>query len=594
MLLIDLVDELEGHGLSNADNISYFTTQLSLQDKSDQVFYELCHPAVACLLQKLGNKDNRESCIILCKKILNTLADKRYFTLLVDWLAKTIDETTVSDFDSRRRINDITHLVIADYVAEGSVLEELKKYATDIPRVLMVENGDVVSAPSEFETLKKSDYASEVDYFKAVAEYIKNRDVYKCLEVLKYHYYEEPRKAIFIVRLIGLKGQIDDYIGDINIYSPKKKRYITGEISVSKIENVVEERDYVNAAIPIDFVSIERAKVYAKARLEEVLDILMLTYKTVVPVTIATNSYAVVIDGNEVSMSISNSGNDPLMASRDEMMKYLEALDLAEIRKDGFKFMSDKHAIIESGRVALKIRIKNAAHWYTKAVAADKDVDVLLYSWFAIEGLLKVGEKTQAEMLDNTKDAHSFKVIQEFVSSIICKNYFRHYLREIYWDFLYKTNKGNNYYDVTEDVIVKAGLNLKKGDHYRDGDFLNAVPALLDCVNDDIVKDRLSLMQMFYENDNGIKEKARQVRDDLLMIYRLRNMIVHNAALSCVNISFYAHVALNVAKRVIRYVMDHSGGGDKTIDEIILGAKLNYQVFLANYDEELKKLKNGE
>ena len=593
MLLRDLVDELEGHGLSNPDNISFFRVQLSGLDKSDEVFHKLCHPIVACLLQKLGDKVNRESCIILCRKTLDTLVVKRYFTHLVDWLAETIDKTTKSDYDSRQKINVITHLVIAECVAEGFVFEEIKRFATDIPEVAIAEGGIVMAAPPEFDTLKESDYPTQEDYYKAVSDLIKNRDVYKSLDVLKQHYYADPQDAFFIVRLNGLKGQIDDYIGDINIYSPKKKRYITTEYSFSNVESIPETRDWVNAAIPIDYISIDQAKVYAKAKLEEVLDIMMLTYRTKSPITIATNIYAVVVDGREVSMSISVKGNDPQMASRDEMMRYLDALDLTEVNGDGFKFLSDKHQVLEVGHGVLKRRLKNAAHWYAKAVAADKDVDVLLYSWFAIEGLLKVEDGTKAEMADKNGGMNSLKVIQDFVIAIICKSYYYGYLRETYRNFLYLTNEFHNYYDIDEAVIIQAGLNLKVGDHYRDSDFLNAVPAMISCINDDIVKDELAQMEAFYQNENGIKHKASQICDDLLMIYRLRNMIVHNAALSCVNISFYAREAMFIAQRVIRYVIDKAGG-NKTIDEIVLGAKLDYQVFMQYYDEELRQLKNGK
>ena len=590
MLLRDLVDELEGHGLSNPDNISFFRAQLSGLDKLDEVFHKLCHPIVACLLQRLGDKVNRESCIILCRKVLNTLVVKRYFTLLVDWLAETIDKTTKSDYDSRQKINEITHLVIAECVAEGFVFDEIKRFATDIPDVAIAEGGAVMAAPPEFDTLKESDYTTQEDYYKAVSELIKNRDVYKCLDVLKQHYYADPQDAFFIVRLNGLKGQIDDYVGDINIYSPKKKRYITTEYSFSKVETITEDRDWVNAAIPIDFISIDQAKVYAKAKLEEVLDIMMLTYRTKSPITIATNIYAVVADGREISMGISVKGNDPQMALRDEMMRYLDALDLTDVNGDGFKFLSDKHQVLEVGQGVLKRRLKNAAHWYAKAVAADKDVDVLLYSWFAIEGLLKVEDKTKAEMADRNKEMNSLKVIQEFVTSIICKSYYHGYLRETYRNFLFLTNEYHNYYDITEALISQAGLNLKAGDKYRDSDFLNAVPAMIGCINDDIVKDELAQMETFYQNEEGIKEKTNQLCDDLLMIYRLRNMIVHNAALSCVNLSFYAREVMFIAQRVIRYVIDKAGG-NKTIDEIVLGAKLDYQMFLQNYDDELRKLK---
>lgn len=67
-------------------------------------------------------------------------------------------------------------------------------------------------------------------------------------------------------------------------------------------------------------------------------------------------------------------------------------------------------------------------------------------------------------------------------------------------------------------------------------------------------------------------------------------MIVHNAALTSVNISFYTQEARFISQRVIRYVIDNAGG-NKTLEEIILGAKLNYQVFLMNLDEELKKVR---
>lgn len=590
MLINDLVEELEGHGLSNPHNIAYFQKKIGNLDKNDEVFRSLCHPITACLLQRLGDKSNKESSILLCKKILNELAIKRYFTLLVDWLAETIDKTTDSNYISRNKINMITHLVIAEFVAEGFVLEEIKKYATEVPGVLKVEDGDVVEAPPVFYELKQTDYSTDEDYRKAVSKRIKSRNVFECLDDLKTYYYITPKEAFFIVRLNGLKGQIDAMIGDINIYSPKVKRYIDDGFSLSNVESVTKGRDRVNAAIPIEYVSLEQAKALAFAKMEEVLDILTLTYQTNTPVTIARNIYAVVEDRKEIAMSISNKGDDPQMATNDEMMQYMESLDLADVKAEGFKFMSDKHEKLEIGGGVLKRRLKNASRWYTKAVAAEKDVDILLYSWFAIEGLLRVDAQTQMEMADNAKDAGAFTVIQEFIKSIICKAYFKNYLRGIYRRFYYLTNQNNNYYDITTDVIKEAGLSLKAGDRYRDADFLSAVPSLIGCVNDDIVRDELTRLESFYQDGEGIKEKDNQIGDDLLMIYRLRNMIVHNAALSCVNIAFYAREAKFFAQRVIRYVIDMVGG-NKTIEDIIIGAKLNYQVFVMNFDDELKALK---
>ena len=45
------------------------------------------------------------------------------------------------------------------------------------------------------------------------------------------------------------------------------------------------------------------------------------------------------------------------------------------------------------------------------------------------------------------------------------------------------------------------------------------------------------------------------------------------------------------AQEVIRYVIDKAVG-EKSIEAIVLGAKLDYQVFMANFNEELKLLKS--
>lgn len=594
MLLKDLVEELEGHGMSNQENISLFRREISRLDKNDEIFYQLCHPAVTCLQERLGNTANRDSCIILCNKIIDTLVVEHYFVLLVDWLAKTIDETTTSDFASRKKINDITHLIVAEYIAEGFVFDEIKNFSNEIPGVFIAEGGVVMAAPSEFDGLKESDFENEEKYNEAIYERIEKWDVYRRLDVLKEYYFATPREAFFIVRLEGLKGQINDFIGDINIYSPKVKQYIkdNGGYSLSYVEEVSEDRDRVNAAIPIDYISFEQARVYAKTKLEEVLDILMLTYRTKTPVTMSVNKYAVVVDGNEVAGCAAEKDGDTKKATRKEMIEYMEAFDLSDVSGYGFKFLSDKHRVLEVGHGALKIRLKNAAHWYAKAVASDNDEDVLLYSWFAIEGLLKVESRIRVEVLDKDKKENSLKVIQEFVSSVFCKRYFHSYLRDTYRNYYYLLTQYDNYYDLTDEVISKAGLDLKVGDHYRDGDFLNAVPDMLACINDDIVKDELALMGEFYKSDKGLKDKEHQIKEDLLMIYRLRNMIVHNAALSCVNMAFYAREAKFYAQQVIRYVIDKASG-EKNIEEIVLGAKLDYQVFMANFDEELSKLKSG-
>ena len=467
MLLKDMVAELEGHGLANQLNVSYFRMKISELDKTDVIFKKLCHPIISCLLPKLQDRNNTNSCVILCEKALNELHVKHYFTLLVDWLSETISTAKNNTFETRKAINFITHLIIAEYVSEGFVLEEIKKYATNIPDVAIAAGGEVLAAPSNYKGMKESDFENKEDYYKKIHEYLENRNVRECLEVLKEQFYADPVEAFFLVRLIGLKGLINDYIGDINIYSPKLKQYITSEYQFSDIEKISGDQNVVNAAIPLNYLSLEQAKVNAKAKLEEVIDILMLTYRTKTPIKIANNIFAVVSNGREISMSVSMRGNDPQMASKNDMIRYLDSLDLTELKDGGFKFITEKHNILVSDQSVLKRRLKNAAHWYSKAVSSDKNEDTLLYCWFAIEGLLKIDAHTETEIMENSKEATILNVIQKFASSIICRNYFHSNLRDIYNRFLFYTNQLHNYYDIPDEIIEKAGLKLTQLFHFE-------------------------------------------------------------------------------------------------------------------------------
>lgn len=77
------------------------------------------------------------------------------------------------------------------------------------------------------------------------------------------------------------------------------------------------------------------------------------------------------------------------------------------------------------------------------------------------------------------------------------------------------TIENDNYCDISSDVMSKAALDLKDGDYYRDGNFLNAILDMIKCINDDIAKDELAELREFFQNENGLKIKASILREGL-------------------------------------------------------------------------------
>lgn len=111
-------------------------------------------------------------------------------------------------------------------------------------------------------------------------------------------------------------------------------------------------------------------------------------------------------------------------------------------------------------------------------------------------------------------------------------------------------------------------------------------------INDEILKVDLHEIEMFYTNDQGVKDKEQELYSDITLIYRLRNLIAHNAVYPQYLINLYANKAQHISCRMIRYLIDKSRISNDSLEEILIDTSSKYDEFMLNITNEIERLKH--
>ena len=566
--------------------------RLSSLDKEDEAFHKIAHARTIAALETRFVDDKALYVRAICLKIKELLVRERYLDKLVLWLSEYLNANTVITVESKQTVRRITNLILAEFEAAGYNFEDIKDIVTKIPDLAVAEGGKVVAAPDTFEGIKREDYSSEEDYHNAIELYLSSLSIDKILRRIPDFFYKEKYEVYVILRLTGLKGGIDGMIGDVNIYSPRIKKYFPDD-SFSKLETVDEQYEYVNAAVPVFFLGPKTALNHAKEKLSGILDLISISFKSQLPVTIAANEYAFVRDGQFAGSGISISGNDPRYVSSNRMSQYLSSLDANNIEEQ-IGLLNERFSLPNLDYHSRR-KLSNATHWYKKADEATKQEDVLLFSWLAIEGLLKVDDQVRVAMSQGKDDGSTIDTIKQVMEAVVSVYSFRTNWNNEYRRLLWATQNNDNYYDLPDSIIAAAGLDIKVGEHFKVKEFLDSLLIIRDSANDELLKDDLDVLSGYYSEVANYSLVCNLVREDILMIYRLRILLVHNAFTDKVSLRRYSKIAKWYAQLLILLFMDTlRKKPETTIEDIMLELVAENRAVQKDYGSFVAKLKERD
>ncbi|MBQ2886792.1 MAG: hypothetical protein IJE43_24005 [Alphaproteobacteria bacterium] len=578
-LLSEIISEIEHNDFANKDNRSLFKELLGRILKLDCAFSELYKVETGVALKNWDNSPLVVKTIL--EKILLSMNEHHYLNQIVDKLQCVLEIEQKLNENIKNEICLYTDLFIQEFVCLGMNIEDVSSLIKE-DTVVMAEGCNVIICEDSFYELQRKDFVSEEEYHKAVSVRYKSRSAKEYISNILTHFHKEAKDGYVILRLLGVKGSISYHFHDVHLYSIDKAAYLPKD-SLNEIEKP-DSSQYVNIAVTVKHRFLNTSINYARQRVESLLDYLSFNIRSKDKLSVSKQFAAIVVD-DQVCGSHHSVEDDV-----DHMRQYrdLMAFDLTPYGDDINDWLKEFTENSDISNNTFK-KISKSTHWYRKAKCATKFEDKLLYSWVALESILKVSNSIRINI--NPKDSSIINVAKEICSSVMARNRFYSYANNIYTHLVMTTQQFNNYYGFTSKTIESAKLNIQPGDKIELSKFFVELPRLIAEINDEIFKRELIALQSFYEDKKCIIDFKSLVSDDVTLIYRLRNMIVHNAVCPEFIIKLYAYKAQFISGSLIQAVRYHYNKHGMDIGNTLLKIYSEYQILESNISSEIKRLK---
>lgn len=575
-LLEEIVSEIGYNNFRNPDNRKLFKSLLGNLDKYDKAFSDLYAAEKVVIF---NNWDNSPLVVKnICTKILHSMDNFEYLNAISKKLQNILDAERELTEENKDKICLYSDLFIQELICLGVDVNDIANFMKE-DELVVREDGKVIICGDTFYELKRADYQSEEEYYNAVNLRCETRSAEEYINNLLTRFYKKPKTGYVLLRLLGAKGSIDCHLKDLHIYSIDKATYLP-QNSLSKIENNDGTFQFVNIAVKVEHRFFYTSLGYAKQKVNSLLDYLSFYVKGKGELSISGQFAAIVVDGQEFGHSVSIEDD----IKYQHVYRDLKSLDFSSINDSLNEWLKDFTGDTNIDSENFK-RISNSTHWYKKAIGANRYEDKLLYSWIALESILKISDSVKMNII--SKDSSIFNLAKTICSSIVTKNRFYSYAANVYRYLMDCTQNYDNYYDFKLETIKNA--KLSSGGMLPN--FFRELPEIINEMNNEIDKLELLKLKSFYENEKGIKNFRITVCNDITLIYRLRNMIVHNAVFPEFQIKLYAYKAQFIAASLIQAIRFYYSKYGTNIDDALLDIYSEYQVFENNVLTHLNKLK---
>lgn len=598
ILIDEIISEIEDNSFKNVDNKKFFYSKISHYVEHDDVIIKRLNSPFK-ILRKIFNSERINYILETSKEIKELFQNGLYFDcsleLIIDLLDS--DEEITSNFVDK--INYLTQGIIVEFIKKSYDIEDIKKLPSYIFDDYSFHNGDLnTNFPHDINYL---DYENESRYFDR-EKY--NEDVINCMsklsikdriQKLSYYYHKKKDRAYYIFVIEGLKGDININIGGVSFYSLDKRRFIKESVEEFELEDLQSRqggKKFIQVAVEIDYLMPKSSLAEAITKLENALDLISCYFNIEANLYLNTYKYAIVKEGRPIH-SLRRRDN------RDSTINFHNSLNLNEI--EGHLIDLNKYSFLWNeinSKNKSVLKISNALHWYRKAEQSLKQEDKMLNYWIAIENLFNLDTDIKLDVL-NDSNKSKFHLIQEIVSSIQIFVFIYDYGWELYRH--YESILDPLFYKGSifpEDLIQKAQLKPEIGEKIYLKNFIDNLNEIKKYEDNLFILGKINSLIDFYNDSSKtkkvIEEQILQIKNDVLMIYRFRNLIVHNAQFDNTLLPYFVWKIKGFSGNLIRGIISNYSS-DKELSEQIIKIHLKKEKFLCDFENgkvDLFKNKN--
>ncbi|KAF2508738.1 hypothetical protein EYY60_16595 [Flavobacterium zhairuonense] len=587
ILIEDIITEIEENSFQNSDNKKYFFNKISFYLNNDTVIKEKFSSQFKILLS-IFNSGRNNYILEISKNLKKEFLDGVYFNSCVELLNHELqkpEEITISF------VNSITYLsqnIIVEYIKKGYVLDDIKKFALNIfSSYKITQNVISTKYPHSLDTknyIFKNGRFNHKKYNLEVSNLIDNLTIADRINSLLFYYYKEKKTVNYIFIVTGLKGSIDIQIGETTLYTLDKKRFITNPdyFKYEDLHNKEQDEKFIQASVQIDNYLLPKSSlINALTKLENTLDLVSCYFKKNTEIEIIATDYLIVEKGEYIYSSWG-------LNKKDNHIKYRDSLDLNDFENDikslnDFSFLWDNENFNEKG----KSKLLNAIHWYSKAEQSVKQEDKMLNYWIAIENLFNLEYNIKKDILNDEKKG-KIHLIQEIISSAQIFKYAYDYGWEVYRHYESQVKSFNKKIHFPQELIIKANLNQNFGENIYLEKFIICLPEIKTYEKDLFMLQKIENTISFYSDSKltkkNIEENIKLIKEDVLMIYRFRNLIVHNAHFDNALLPYFVWKVRDYSGNLIRQLIKVLSENDIELANTMINFFLRKECFLHDLD----------
>jgi hypothetical protein len=539
ILVDDIITEIEENAFKNIDNKKYFYSKLCYYFENDFIIKQQFNSSFK-ILRTIFNSERNNYILETAKSIKIEFEKGLYFDNCIEYLKQELckDENISIEFIST--ITNITQNLIVEFIKKGYVLEDIEKFTHNIfdnYNIKNIDNTDFLTTdyphPFRYENYEINGEFDRQRFNSDICSLIDNLTLEDRIKSLSSFFYKEKEKVNYIFIVEGLKGSADLKIGDVNFYSLDKKRFIK---EIKNIDNEDLQRripndkeKFIQVSVEVDYLLPKSSLSNAITKLENTLDLIISFHNTKTQIEVNTSNYLISKNDRRIYSSLRSNRNDMLV-------KHSNSLNINEANKslnslNNFKFLWKEN----DSNKKTKSKLTNAIHWYSKAEQSTKQEDKMLNYWIAIENLFNLEYDIKKDVLNCSKKG-KIQLIQEVVTSVQIFKYIYEYGWELYWHYnnivtnrIFVSDKNN----FPTELIAKANLNPEDGESIHLQKFIESLDLIRNYETDLFLIQKIDTISQFYNNASStkkiIEDHIKLIENDILMIYRFRNLIVHNA-----------------------------------------------------------------
>lgn len=558
-----IIEEIINNNINR--NLKFFQDKLRNISRIDYMIKNNYEYKVNEIINNITS--NKQYALIVAKNLITELDEGKYGKEICYRISKLIFSKKELE-NIKVELNYLIDALIIEYVIYGYDLKEIEDIIYNIfSKYQIIDSKRVITNFPIPEGTNDNE---------KIINFINDLSIQKRIDTLKLYFEQKKRKFYYMFNMRGIVGDfLDIHLNNVDIYNWKTKYKFGIEIQKDKPAMYSAgnfEKNDIHCSIMIESVGKDSKFEKVKQELDDALDILSFYHNIQCKIEVDYSKYVIFDENREfIGEGMTNEFNENFKREVKPLnYNYNKSND--EVNEEYNKYSK---YILNNFSYSSRI-IKQSIRYYKKAKEATRLEDKILDYWICIENIFNaINIDLPNSILDKNEKDSKFNKIYSLIPYITLKNRLILVYWKVYEFFMNSDRYARNFNlkILTDDEMKKLQFN---GEEINLIDFIKYYEILDNKFNLEIIQDiYLKYNKMLTDariTTDYINKSIRKSKDILLILYRYRNMIVHNAQYDITFSKFYIKQFDLIASMILNTIINeyYINEGNKKLEDIII------------------------